>query len=330
MKRYLFILFALVLVFSCKKEGTGSGDHNEEKRSFPITGDCDGVGMTSARLYGWCYQEESEGQPVEYGIEYSLEGLPGASITLTAVEKDEDCRYCCLAENLFPNTVYYYRAFILYKGVRTNGVVRQFTTLDYTYSAEAVDLGLSVKWSRYNLGAANPEESGAYYAWGETRTKTDYSWTTYAFCNGSPYSITKYCTNKSYGTVDHKTTLETGPAGDDVASKKLGGAWRMPTVTEWQELFANCKLKWTTINGVSGMKITSRKTGYTDKWIFLPAAGYRSGTAFYSYGSYGRYWLSALDAGNSSFACNGLILEAEMIEEDTPRFFGFSVRPVMN
>ena len=55
MKRYLFIFFALVLVFSCKKEGTGSADHNGDKGSFPITGDSDAVGKTSARLYGGSY-----------------------------------------------------------------------------------------------------------------------------------------------------------------------------------------------------------------------------------------------------------------------------------
>ena len=31
---------------------------------------------------------------------------------------------------------------------------------------EAVDLGLSVKWASFNLGASKPEECGDYYAWG--------------------------------------------------------------------------------------------------------------------------------------------------------------------
>ncbi len=34
--------------------------------------------------------------------------------------------------------------------------------------ATAIDLGLSVKWAEWNLGATAPEEYGAYYAWGET------------------------------------------------------------------------------------------------------------------------------------------------------------------
>ena len=41
---------------------------------------------------------------------------------------------------------------------------------------EAVDLGLSVKWAAYNVGANSPEECGGYYAWCETEEKSDYSW----------------------------------------------------------------------------------------------------------------------------------------------------------
>lgn len=34
--------------------------------------------------------------------------------------------------------------------------------------ARFVDLGLSVKWGKCNLGATTPEGYGDYYAWGET------------------------------------------------------------------------------------------------------------------------------------------------------------------
>ena len=36
---------------------------------------------------------------------------------------------------------------------------------------EAVDLGLSVKWSSVNLGASKPEDPGCYYAWAELSPK---------------------------------------------------------------------------------------------------------------------------------------------------------------
>ena len=62
---------------------------------------------------------------------------------------------------------------------------------------------------------------------------------------------------------------------DDVAHVKWGGGWRMPTKAEFNELMDNCTWTWSTMNGVNGYFITSNKSGYTDRFIFLPAAGDR-------------------------------------------------------
>ncbi len=91
-------------------------------------------------------------------------------------------------------------------------------------TTKVVDLGLSVKWAGWNIGATAPEEYGDYYAWGETTTKSNYSWSTYIWCKGNDSTITKYCTNSKYGTVDKRTILE---PSDDVAYVKWGGSWRM-------------------------------------------------------------------------------------------------------
>ncbi len=158
----------------------------------------------------------------------------------------------------------------------------------------SVDLGLSVKWASINVGASYPWEYGDYFAWGETEPKEDYSWSTYKWCKGSFSTMTKYCTNSSYGYnrfTDGKTVLD---AEDDAAAVNWGGKWRMPTLTECQELLDNCTKTWTTLNEVYGRKFTSNKSGYTDKWIFLPAAGYRDGTSLLNAGFYGIYWSSSL------------------------------------
>ena len=97
---------------------------------------------------------------------------------------------------------------------------------------KAIDLGLSVKWASCNVGATAPEGYGDYYAWGETDTKSDYSWSTYIWCNGSGRTLTKYCTDSSYGNVDNKITLD---SDDDVAHVEWGGSWRMPTLDEIKE-----------------------------------------------------------------------------------------------
>lgn len=162
-------------------------------------------------------------------------------------------------------------------------------------TGKAIDLGLpsGIKWASCNIGATAPEEYGGYYAWGETEEKNYYDWSTYKWCNGTKYSMTKYCTNSNYGTVDNKTTLD---PEDDVAQVKWGGNWRMPTLTEQQELIDNCVWVWTTINDVIGYNVT----GPNGNSIFLPVAGFRSQKATKTQGSAAHYWTGSLNDDNSS------------------------------
>ena len=164
-----------------------------------------------------------------------------------------------------------------------------------------VDLGLpsGAKWATYNVGADSPYEFGDYFAWGETSPKSKYTWETYKYCNGSSNTMTKYCTQSSYGYngfTDGKTTLD---LIDDAARANWGGTWRMPTAAEQNELRNNCTWTWITQNGVNGYKVTSKTNGNS---IFLPAAGYRDGTSVYDVGSYGRYWSSSLTESYPSCA----------------------------
>jgi len=196
---------------------------------------------------------------------------------------------------------------------------------------EYVDLGLSVKWATCNVGAENPEDFGDYYAWGETETKTDYnSWPTYKWCNGSLYTFIKYNTSTSYGTIDNKTVLD---PEDDVAHVKWGGSWRMPTIEELDELHNSCTWTWyssgnTEFNGVAGYKLTSNKSGYTDRFIFLPAAGCRYGTSLSNAGECGYYWSSSLLTDYPSGAWWLYFYSGHHSTGDYYRFFGLTVRPV--
>ena len=154
----------------------------------------------------------------------------------------------------------------------------EITVTPYTViEPEMVDLGLSVKWASFNMGATKPEEYGDYFAWGETEPKADYSWQKYKWCNGSSSTLTKYNSDAAYGNIDNKYLLD---PEDDAAVVHLGKSWRIPTLSEWKELGNpdNCLWTWTTLNGVRGMKITSKKSGYTDKWLFIPAGGHYNGT----------------------------------------------------
>ena len=193
---------------------------------------------------------------------------------------------------------------------------------------EWVDLGLSVKWATCNVGASSPSAYGDYYAWGETSTKSDYSWSTYKYCNGSYTTMTKYCNDSEYGNngyTDSRTKLE---LSDDVARQKWGGSWRMPTYDEFRELINNCTWTWTTMNGVSGFKVTSKKSGYSSRSIFLPAAGYRGGTNLSRAGEIGFYWSSSLDTDNPYGAWGLHFYSGGHYTNGDNRYHGRSVRPV--
>lgn len=186
----------------------------------------------------------------------------------------------------------------------------------------AVDLGLSVKWATCNVGASKPEDYGDYYAWGETTTKSDYDWDTYKWCKGTDDTMTKYCTESDYGTVDSCITLT---SSDDVATVKWGSKWRMPTEEEMKELDEDCTWTWTTQNGVVGMKVT----GPNGNSIFLPAAGYRDGTDLHHRGSVGVYWSATLDVGLSYQAYRLLFVSGYWpLSYWKYRSRGFTVRPV--
>ena len=165
-------------------------------------------------------------------------------------------------------------------------IVTQATT---PVEHEYVDLGLpsGTLWATCNVGATNPEDYGDYFAWGETEPKTTYSLATYKWCNGSQTTMTKYCTNSSYGTVDNKMELD---SEDDAATVNWGEEWCMASKDQFQELIDNCTSIWTTRNGVKGCLLT----GPNGNTLFLPAAGMRYNSSLSSAGSEGYYWSGTL------------------------------------
>ena len=193
-----------------------------------------------------------------------------------------------------------------------------------------VDLGLSVKWATFNIGATKPEEYGYYFAWGETQPKSDYSWDTYKYCNKPDATITKYCDYSMFGYkgfTDNKIVLD---AEDDAAHVNWGGDWRMPTVSEFEELMdsVNCTWTWTAVNGVNGYKVVSKISGYEGNYIFLPATGFRSEKDLKFDGSYGLYWSTSL---GTNLPSDAIFLEFSVFRysiDQALRIHGQTVRPV--
>lgn len=191
-----------------------------------------------------------------------------------------------------------------------------------------VDLGLpsGTLWATCNVGADAPEEYGDYFAWGEVEPKDVYDWSTYQWCNGGGYSMTKYCTDGNYGNegfVDNKIELD---PEDDAATANWGPDWSTPTEEQVQELIANCTTEWATINGVNGRLFTSNINGAS---LFLPAAGVRIDDGLNIVGVFGYYWSNALNANTPYYGYFFYINNSSTIGWfGSFRFYGMSVRPV--
>ena len=195
-----------------------------------------------------------------------------------------------------------------------------------TVIPEYVDMGLSVKWANYNLGATTPTGVGDYYAWGEIEPKDSYTTANYQWANG-PNALTKYCTVDSMGYNGFTDGLTTLQAQDDAAQMQKGGHWRMPSDAEWEELRKNCIWTQAEQGGQIGYLATSKINGNR---IFIPVAGFRSGgNVVLDY--LGAYWSSTLNEAKQSCAY-GLYINKDEDRvgkySNSTRSNGFLIRPV--
>lgn len=203
--------------------------------------------------------------------------------------------------------------------VRQLDAVPSPTEKKYANGHEYVDLGLSVKWATQNIGASNPEESGDYFAWAETKSKSCYHWATYS--HGWFGYLNKYVTDSYYGKVDR---LKKAKPNDDAAIVLWGGKWRMPTVDELEELRTKCQWTWASHKGVNGYLVT----GPNGNSIFLPAPGFMVDTKLDRPGIYGGFWSSSL--GNTSDAAYILYIKpTEVGVRGVARYAGYPIRPVI-
>ncbi|MGN0030018.1 MAG: hypothetical protein ACI35Q_09865 [Marinilabiliaceae bacterium] len=189
---------------------------------------------------------------------------------------------------------------------------------------EAVDLGLSVRWASFNLGASTPEGAGGYYSWGETSVKPagESNWKGYKLCEDiALWTFTKY------NERDGLSRLE---ASDDAAHVNLGGGWRMPTYEECLELVNNCSPRMVQQNGAWGYIFT----GANGNTIFIPLVGYleTDGTLVYHWADVGDaakgcYWSSDLHPENDTQA-KDLFLFMGYTHGNYDQWFRYAAQPI--
>ena len=195
--------------------------------------------------------------------------------------------------------------------------------MDTSTIHQAVDLGLSSKWSTCNLGAESPEEYGYYFAWGETEPKSTYDIHNYRCFEDDKYGIAEEFVKNSPKV---RTTLD---LEDDVAHLSLGKGWRIPNLNDISDLFEKCHWRKTTRKGVKGYVVTSMVEGFRDQSIFLPNAGFIIHSQHINIGYAGYYWSSSLYLSNAKYAIS-TVFDFKIRIKYLPynRNLGLPIRPV--
>ena len=201
----------------------------------------------------------------------------------------------------------------------------------YETNDDYVDLGFDgIMFATKNLGAKKPEDSGYYFAWGETAPKEDYSWDTYKWTRviNDPYrdvSFSKYF-KKSNGRFD----FEYLQPEDDAATVMLGEGWRMPTseeVNRLQDSFSRdvlaCRVRGTLRNGVYGYELI----GLNGNSIFIPSTGVMRDKelTFWDYDT--KLWCSDVQGMQMRYF-EVTVLEADLSLNGENRCVGLPIRPV--
>ena len=244
-------------------------------------------------------QEATSGIVIS-GAEGSEKVRAGVRIVAAGINDNYEIK----AEGLLPNTTYHYTAYLDLGNGTVYGEDRTFTTApaDFNPDTDLVDLGLSTKWAKYNVGATDEKQLGGLFGFGD---------------------MTGFLTSinlEDYASADiYKTDR-------DVANKVYGSWVTMPTIDEFEELFTECKKEWVedTENHVAGYKFT----GPNGNSIFLPAAGTRTQGNVSGEGLNGYYLSGSINATDNRFAMAYSFDKNAARRTTTPVYQALAIRPV--
>lgn len=267
-----------------------------------ITGDPKDLTANSVILTGKLEKapQEATSGIVISGVEGSEKVRAGVRIVAAGINDNYEIK----AEGLLPNTTYHYTAYLDLGNGTVYGEDRTFTTApaDFNPDTDLVDLGLSTKWAKYNVGASDEKQLGGLFGFGDM--------------TGFQTSINL----EDYASADiYKTDR-------DVANKVYGSWVTMPTIDEFEELFTECKKEWVedTQNHVAGYKFT----GPNGNSIFLPAAGTRTQGNVSGEGLNGYYLSGSINATDNRFAMTYSFDQNSARRTTTPVYQALAIRPV--
>lgn len=265
-----------------------------------ITGEVKDLTANSAVLQGSLQLAPSEAAS---GIVISgKEGQENVRAGVRIMASGINDNYEIKAEGLLPNTTYHYTAYLDLGNGTVYGQERSFTTpeAEFNPDEDLVDLGLSTKWAKYNVGATKATELGGLFGFGDM--------------TGFQTSI----------NLEDYASADIYKADRDVANKVYGSWVTMPTIDEFEELFAECKKEWVEEDGVAGYKFT----GPNGNSIFLPAAGTRTQGTVSGEGLNGYYLSGSINATDNKFAMAYSFDQNTSRRTTTPVYQALAIRPV--
>lgn len=265
-----------------------------------ITGEVKDLTANSAVLQGSLQLAPSEAAS---GIVISgKEGQENVRAGVRIMASGINDNYEIKAEGLLPNTTYHYTAYLDLGNGTVYGEERSFTTpnAEFNPDEDLVDLGLSTKWAKYNVGATKATELGGLFGFGD---------------------MTGFQTSLD---LDNYASADIYKTDRDVANKVYGSWVTMPTIDEFEELFTECKKEWVEEDGVAGYKFT----GPNGNSIFLPAAGSRTQGTVSGEGLNGYYLSGSINVTDNKFAMAYSFDQNSNRRTTTPVYQALAIRPV--
>ncbi len=249
---------------------------------------------------------------VKYGVKYALkeEWNDAANwknaMGMAQLYGESQTTYITL-DGLMPDTTYNYFVYAQVGELEIKSDVGSFDTSSaskFKVPTDPVDLGLSVKWAPFNVGAEKETDYGGYFGWGDpTGELTEF--------NAGIYGPAAW--NQHVG----------GNPEFDIAAAQWKGYWRLPTPEEVMELQA-CNPTFTVVNGVKGYRFT----GKNNNTIFFPLAGIREGDQYKSIDSFAFIWTDSVTRQREGVCFQLLPSSKKLTPSTSHKAHGMSIRPV--
>lgn len=212
------------------------------------------------------------------------------------------------------------------------------------WAKASIDLTTASKFQEVD-GAVSPfKYECSFFSWGNTDGYNPSSTSAFDYNWGGVNEQEPYYDGQPYGTTPGNTLTGNIPSSMDAARVNLGAPWRMPSMEDFVELFANIEYidadgnvvtaetsiaktaadKRVTVNGINGLYLRSKVNGNR---LFFPASGYGGGRSWGYRGSGGYFWSSSF---NSARYARGLDFYSGGVSPTGAghRCNGFAVRPV--